>query len=175
MREIKIHGKKGYDDITIPINNLIAEVNQCLAKSDESKYFQNIALLYSFHENLLKWMVAVQILWDRSDSERRNSGEINDEENKKMKIFFKSLTFYQAQNLALSLGVIDLNLYKQIEQIRKQRNDILHDLWLFEHRNDNKKLRIELENIANITNDLIQVFNELTEEIGVDEVYGIIL
>ena len=161
--------KKQKQDITVPINKLIEEVNNCLNNNDEAKYFQNVALLYSFHENILKWLLFAQMVWDKSDN------EIEAEEMKKMGDFCRQLTFFQAQNLALSIGLIDLALFKRIDAIRKKRNSILHDLWLFEHRNDFPKLKLELENLANVTNDIMQIFNDLTEEIGVDEVYTMML
>ena len=66
-------------------------------------------------------------------------------------------------------------MFKKIQQIRKKRNSILHDLWLFEFRNDHNKLRTELENLAIVSNDLMEIFNHLTDEIGVDEVYTMML
>lgn len=167
--------KKKHTDITVPINKLIDEVNNCLDNNEETKYFQNLALLYSFQENILKWLVFIKICWDKSDPKLKGGGEVEVEEFNKIKNFCSQLSYYQAQNLALSFNVIDLNLYKKIDTVRHQRNNILHDLWLYEHRNNYEELRKELEMLASISNDLMQVFNDLSEEIGVEDIYEMLL
>ena len=61
--------KNKFKDITIPLNLLINEVNKCLNNKAKTRYFQNIALLYSFQENILKWLVFVKLIWDKSENE----------------------------------------------------------------------------------------------------------
>ncbi len=167
--------KKQFEDIKIPINQLADEVNNCLNKNQEDKYFQNIVLLYSFQENILRWLIFIQMCWSKSDMRKKNKGQIEDDAFEAMKTYCRGLTFYQAESLALSIDLIDLKLYRSIQYCRKQRNDVLHDLWLFEHRNDKGHLRKELEFLASVTNDLMTVFNKLTKKIGVNEVYGMML
>ena len=167
--------KKKYADITIPINQLVNEVNKCFDENIEEKYFQNLILLNSFYENILKWLIFIQFCWNKSSPRAKNKGEIEDETYATMRNYCSQLTFYQAESLALTMDLIDLSLHKKIQHSRKQRNGILHDLWLFEHRNNHAFLRKELENLTTATNDLMAVFNKLTRKIGVDEVYQTML
>ena len=51
----------------------------------------------------------------------------------------------------------------------------MHQFWLHAHREDTSALRRKLESLATVANDLVGIFNDLTEEIGVDEAYEVFL
>jgi hypothetical protein len=51
--------KKQYDDITEAINEIADYVNDVLAQKRGERYFESIVLLYSFIENLLRWLEAI--------------------------------------------------------------------------------------------------------------------
>jgi hypothetical protein len=77
--------------------------------------------------------------------------------------------------MALSLDVIDWKLYQRIDAVRQERNDVIHQLWLYVHRGNRLVLRKKLEKLAGVASELVGVANKLTHEIGVDEVYKITL
>jgi len=60
-------GVKPAEEINIAdlIEKIADEVNSVLNKRRKEKYFDNIVLLYSFIENLLKWLIFVKVLWDK--------------------------------------------------------------------------------------------------------------
>jgi len=61
--------QKEYTDITRSINEIAEEINLVLNSRSKERYFEEIIMLYSFIENLLKWLVFVKILWQKSDKE----------------------------------------------------------------------------------------------------------
>ena len=61
--------QKEYTDITQSINEIAEEINLVLNSRSKERYFEEIIMLYSFIENLLKWLVFVKILWQKSDKE----------------------------------------------------------------------------------------------------------
>jgi len=151
-------------DITKVINEIAEEINSVLDNCKQEGYFQEVILLYSFIENLLKWLVFVKILWNKS------SRELIENEVDKLWSYCKRLTFYNALNVALLIDLVDFDLYQRIDAIRKERNDVIHQLWIYDHRNDLLVLRKKLEDLARVADQLVGIFNGLTESIGVDEV-----
>jgi hypothetical protein len=53
-------------DLAQIINSLADEVNSVLNSRNKDKYFQEIVLLYSFIENILIWLVWVDLMWKKS-------------------------------------------------------------------------------------------------------------
>lgn len=53
---------KEYDDITVPINEIAHHINDILNNRRADLYFDSIVLLYSFIENMVKWLVCMKIL-----------------------------------------------------------------------------------------------------------------
>jgi hypothetical protein len=147
------------------------EINDNLNKKKKEKYFENITLLYSFIENVLKWLVYANALWTRSRSPKK----ITTKEIKEIRNYCKKLNFFGAISVAYIDGLIDLKLYKRIHEIRKERNMIIHKFWILQRRGDLRVFRKKLEKLANIANSLVGVFNRLTRRIGVDEIYEIAL
>jgi hypothetical protein len=161
--------RKQYSDITEPVDEIAEEINAILNDCQKEKYFYGIVLLYSFIENLLKWLVFVTLLWDKSVRDLR------EEEVTAVQQYCKRLTFYNAQQIALAVDVIDWRLFRRIDAIRTERNDVVHQFWLYTHRGNRLVLRKKLEKLARVANDLVGQFNSLTEEIEVDETYEIFL
>jgi len=160
---------KEFLDITQPINEIAEEINSVLNSRKKEEYFEKIILRYSFIENLLKWLVFVKALWKKADK------ELPQEEVDKLRSFCKKLNFYNALNIALSIDLVDLNLYKRIDAIRQERNDMIHQFWIYSQRNNLLVLRKKLEKLAEVANQLVGIFNQLTKEVGVEEVYEIFL
>ena len=161
---------RDYDDISQPINEIAEEVNSVLNDRKKERYFEKTVLLYSFIENLLKWLVFVKTIWEKSGKD-----SINKKEMEKLRSFCKRLNFYNASNLAFSIDLIDFDLYRKIDAIRDERNNIIHQFWIYSHRNDFLALRKKLEKLARVANQLVEIFNQLAEEIGVEEFYKIFL
>jgi hypothetical protein len=89
----------------------------------------------------------------------------------KLTSFCEGLSFYQAANLAFASDLIKHDLYSRLDSIRGQRNNVIHQLWLYEHRNDTQVLRTELEKLAKISSELVVIFNRLSKKFGFEEIY----
>lgn len=157
------------DDFVQLINEMADEINTNLNNKEKEKYFESIALLYSFIENVLKWLVYANGLWTRS------AKQISPKDVREIRNFCKKLNFFGAINVAYVDCLIDFKLYKRIHEIREERNMIIHKLWFFERRSDRRLLRKKLEKLARTANSLVKVLNRLTRRIGVDEIYEIAL
>lgn len=148
------------------------EINTVLNDCIKERYFEEIILLYTFIEYFLKWLLFVKILWEKSG---KPDSELSKKEVSTILDYVKKLKFYGAMNVALSIDLVDFDLYKKIDAIRKERNDLVHQFWIYTHRNDFSRLRKKLEKLAKTASLLVAIFNQLTEEIGVDETYKIFL
>lgn len=161
--------QKKYTDITQVINEIAEEINSVLDSRNKERYFEEIILLYSFIENVLKWLVFVKILWQKSDK------ELTQKEANKLRSSCEKLKFYNALDMAFRGSLIDFNLYKRIDMVREERNNVIHQFWMYSDRNNPLVLRKKLEKLAGVASQLVGIFNQLTQEVGVDEVYEIFL
>jgi hypothetical protein len=114
-------------------------------------------------------LVFVEVMWRKADKAMRR------EEVGKLRAFCKGLTFYNAVNIALSAALVDLSLYDRIDAVRRERNDVVHQLWTYMHRRNSAVLRKKLEKLARLASELVGIVNRVTSETGVDEVYEIFL
>lgn len=160
---------KGFDDISQVIDEIADEINSVLNNRVKEKYFEDIVLLYSFIENLLKWLVVVKIIWNKSKR------VLGDEEVKTLRSFYKRISFYDSLNISLSLDLIDMRLFKRIDAIRQERNDMVHQFWIYRHRNNLLVLRKKLEKLANVANEIMSITNKLVRQVGINEVYEMFL
>jgi hypothetical protein len=48
------------------VNALADYINDVLNKKEKERYFEAMAILHSFIENVLKWLVLTQILWNKA-------------------------------------------------------------------------------------------------------------
>ena len=111
----------------------------------------------------------MKILWDKS------AKEIRAEEVKIIRGFSKRMNFSTAQEVALSIKLIDFDLYKRIDRIRDERNSVIHQYWLYVHRGNRLVLRKKLEKLAHTANEIVGLFNALTKKIGLKEIYELFL
>jgi hypothetical protein len=79
------------------INTIAAEVNMVLNKRQKEQYFDKVVLLYSFIENLLKWIVYIDIVWHQTKRYHKSNILVTEEEEKDIRKFCKRLRFYDAQ------------------------------------------------------------------------------
>jgi hypothetical protein len=155
-------------DVAKVVNEIGYEVEQVLKSHNEEKYFEEIILLYSLIENLLKFSVFVKIFWGKVAEK-----ELSKEEAVKLSGFCWRLSFYDALNIGLSLDVIDFDLYKAIEKVKDERNDVIHQLWIYEHRRNPVELKKQLEMLARVGKQLAAISARLTNQIGVEELLKI--
>lgn len=137
---------------------------------NKEKYFEEIILLYSLIENLLKWSVFVKIFREKIDEK-----ELSKEELITLSDSCRKLTFYNALNISLFVKLTDFNLYKKIDKVRNERNNVIHQLWIYDHRRNPLVLRKTLKMLAGVAKQLASTANRLTDEIGVEEIYKISL
>jgi hypothetical protein len=158
-----------YNDIRDTINQLAKEINDDLNSKRGSKYLEDVLLLYSFIENLLKWILFVKLIWDKSFK------YLKGEEIRLLRQSCKSLSFFQSIIWAYSINILTQDLQESLMKIKDERNAIVHQLWLYTHRNNKLVLRKKLEKVAGISNELVELFNKLADKIGLEIVYDLIL
>ena len=54
------------ENIHEPLLQVSKEINDILTNSVEDKYLVGVVLSHSFIENLLKWLVFIKILWNKT-------------------------------------------------------------------------------------------------------------
>lgn len=160
-------GKRREYKLTNAIDRVDRDISAILSKNQSTRYFEGIVLMYSLIENTLKWLVYVKILWEKSDGTLRG-GEVNS-----LKDFCNQQDFHSSLNLALITGLIPHPLFSKIDKIRKERNDLVHQAYLFVHRRNRRVLRAKLERIVKVADALFVLFNNLIEETGADDFYDI--
>jgi hypothetical protein len=158
-----------HKDILEQIHEIADVINSVLNKKRKDEYFESVALLYSFIENILKWLVFVEATWVRAKT------KLTKKDTRILREFSRNLNFYSASNVAYSSGLIDLDLYMRISGARMERNRIIHKFWMYERRGNKAVMRKKLEKLARIANDLVSVLDKLTRKIGVDEVFDVTL
>jgi len=155
------------NEITDAINDVIADINDILDEEREERYLEGIILLYGLIENILKVALYYRMILDRIDELAKE--EVDDDaisEIEKVFEFIKNLDFYKSLRFALSIRLIDYDFFHELNEIRKNRNSVVHQLWLLQNRKDNGSLRKELENLATQTSILIDILNKLIDEVG---------
>jgi hypothetical protein len=147
------------------IERVEKDIRTILCRHQATRYFEGIILMYSLIENVLKWLVYVKAIWAKCDR------IIPDREFERLKQFCNQQDFSSSLNLALVIGLINHRLYNQIDRIRIERNDIVHQCYLFTHRRSSRVLRAKLEGLVRVADRLFEVFNHLVEETGADASY----
>jgi len=154
-------------DIVEVVNQIVDEVNRILRDKEKEKYFYGLTLLYSFTENLLRHMSFIDTIWKQSEE-----GEISDELIEEFRdYYFDKLNFYGIIEKVYDKKLIKKSLKVKLQELRKQRNDFIHQCWLYVQRNDGRYLRKELIGVVDIVNSLVERFNRMAEETGVLDLY----
>ena len=126
--------------------------------------------MHMFIENMLKWLVLTKVAWSKE-----KDAEIGEEEWETLQAFCKKTSFDRALKMALAISVVSWPLYQELETLRGERNDMVHQFWLYTHRNDHKLLEKEIERLAFLGKEMVSTYNSLLNEIGVEEVFEIFL
>ena len=149
------------------VNALAEQINTVLDKKEKAKYFESIALLHSFIEDILKWLVFTQIVWNKSEKGVMPNGEFE-----QIRQYCNQLSLYQLLNLGLSVDLLSFSLFRRLDAVRVERNQIVHQYWLYVHKSKTHILRKKLEKLARVANALVGELNDLIEKTGMDESYG---
>ena len=157
------------DKVTDAINEVIADINDILDEEREELYLEGIVLLYGLIENILKVALYYRMTLDRVDKLATEEAD-DDAISEIMEVFefVHKLDFYKSLRLALSIGLIDYNFFRELDRIRKNRKNVAHQLWLLKNRKDRASLRKELENLATQGSVLVDILNKLIDEVGLD-------
>jgi hypothetical protein len=95
-----------------------------------------------------------------------------DLEEPKLKEYCNQLSFYQLLNVGLSVDLLNYALFQRLDQVRAERNQLVHQYWLYVHRGKLHILRKKLEKLAGVGNALVDKLNHLVKETGMDDSYG---
>jgi len=165
------HAKRSAEskNIVDVLNQIGDEVNSTLNQRKKEKYFQSIVLQYSLIENLLKWLVYMKVVWEKSIHVFKPG------EEEGIRHFAKNLNFYSVARVAFVIGLIDYKFFQRLDEIRGRRNDLIHQFWLLTHLDETAVLRKESEQLAKAANGLIAIFNNLMKDVGLEEAYEIFL
>jgi hypothetical protein len=149
--------------LTDEIKSLAKEIKAILDSKQEDRYFEGIAIIHSFIEDVLKWLVFTKIIWNKSQGPE---GIMATGEVEQIRDYCNQLNFYPLLNLGLSVGLFDFKLFERINNIRSDRNSLVHQYWLYIHKGKRQIFREKLEKLSGVANALIASFNQLSEEIG---------
>jgi len=155
--------------LTNAVERVEKDITAILNKRQSTRYLEGIVLMFSLIENILKWLVFLKIAWDKSER------VLPKREIKSLVSFCNQQDFYSAINLAYVIGLIKHPLFRQLDQIRSERNDVVHQLYLFTHRRNRKVLRAKLKKIVRVAEQLFLVLNNLVAETGADDSYGVFI
>jgi hypothetical protein len=155
------------------LNKIGENLKSVLDENKEDEYFENIILNYSLIENLLKYSIYLKMTWNLTEIKSGNyvSREELLKKFKSARDFCRDITFYQAGEIALGINLIEYSLYKKISKIRKDRNNLIHQYWLFEHQKNPKKLKGILEGDIEASKEIVNILLTLQKEIGSEGVF----
>ena len=166
---MKAKSKKQTDLINL-IDNMGEDIDEILDNELSDKYFEGIVLAYTFIENILKYVIFLKLAWDQIQIDVEKGIPPQDNFNRIMEKC-RELSFYQAHKKALELNLIDEKLESKIFQIRNERNDLLHQFWLYRHRKNSKLLKRNLTRLIQPARKILKIFEKMVMTIGVEEVF----
>jgi hypothetical protein len=157
-------------DLLAAINGVADEVNRVLNDEKEEHYFYLLLLLYSFVENILKHICFIDALRKQFFG---LGGDLHPDIIEILAEKYIDATFDQAiKNASKGKLKRSKELLKSLGDLKRKRNNFIHQLWLHEQARSNPKLlRRELEEAAYIANALVARINRMQKEIGVLDLY----
>ena len=150
------------------INLVVEEVNEILNSKNKDRYFEGIAILHSFIEDMLKWLVITQML-------RNHSTNVPPpEEVRQINNYCHSFNFFSLLKIGLSVGLLDGKLFEKLSDILAERNELVRQYGLYIHNGKRQIFRKKLEKLSRVANVLVSIFNEQVEDIGIldDSYFG---
>jgi hypothetical protein len=82
-----------------------------------------------------------------------------------LRVYCQNLSFYQAQHLAICSNIINEELYKEIDKIRIERNDWIHQCWLLQFKSSPNKLKEDLTRVNPTFWKVTIAFGDLANDI----------
>ena len=168
-----VHMSRNKPNTSALINTIVDEVISVLNERQKERYFDSVILLYSLIENLMKWIVYSDILWKKYRRKKRVTQNVR-REQREIHQFVKRLGFYETVRIALVSGLIDYKLYKKVEGIRTERNNVVHQLWIYQHRHNRAVIRKKLEKLILVTGEIMYVSIATERRIKVDAVWDLL-
>jgi hypothetical protein len=159
-----------FQQITEPFNEIACDIRDVVENERKERYFEAVLIMHMLIENMLKWLVLTKIAWSKE-----KAGEIGEEEWGVLQAFCKKTSFDRAVKMALAMSVVSWPLYQELDALRGERNDMVHQFWVYTHRNDHNLLKKEIERLSFLGKELVSTYNSLLSEIGVQEVFEIFL
>ena len=159
-----------FQQITEPFNEIACDIRDIVENERKERYFDAVLIMHMFIENILKWLVLTKVAWSKE-----KDGEISEEEWETLQSSCKKTSYDRALKMALAISVVSWPLYQELDALRGERNDMVHQFWVYTHRNDHHLLRNEIERLAFLGKELVSTYNSLLNEIGVEEVFEIFL
>jgi hypothetical protein len=163
--------KKGEIPITPDFASILlkrrSEVKGFIENNEESKFYESIIIQYSLIESTLKYMVFLQMALNLGLLHLRMKTSQEDFHFKmdELKLYCQNLSFYQAQHLALYSNVINEELYKEIDKIRIERNDWIHQCWLLQLTSTPDKLKKDLTTVNHTFWKVTMAFGDLVKDL----------
>jgi len=159
-----------FQQITEPFNEIACDIKDVVENDRKERYFEAVLIMHMFIENILKWLVLTKVAWSKEQK-----ASIGEEEWETLQTFCKKTSFDRALKMALAISVVSWPLYQELDALRAERNDMVHQFWVYTHRNDHRLLKKEIERLAFMGKELVSTYNALLVEIGVEEVFEIFL
>jgi len=141
------------------------EILKIVKNKEKERYLYAIFLCFSVIEDCLRLAV-----WTKSAEEIAPIGRKEDvvtmrkyqEYIRKYTYFFREKSFYDLIRWALILKIITSELYEDLDKIRKERNLIIHKLWMEFRRGNYRYLRRKLEFYGRVCYEMIECLEKVT-------------
>jgi len=141
------------------------EILIIVKNKEKERYLYAIFLCFSIIEDCLRLAV-----WTKSAEKIAPIGKKEDvvplrkylRYIEKYADFFKKRDFYELIRWALILKIINSKLYEDLDKIRKERNLIIHKLWMEFRRGNYRYLRRKLEFYGRICYEMIDCLEKVT-------------
>jgi len=140
------------------------EISEIWEKKQKEKYLYAIYLCFALIEEALRLTVftysSMEIAPAGSKRDVVGKREYSDY-IKELMSYFRDTNFYNLIRWALILKLIDSNLFKDLEKIRKERNELVHKIWAEFRKQNNAYLRRKLEFYGRVCSEVLELFGKI--------------
>jgi len=150
------------------LNALVQSIRDILDNRVKGRYFEGIALLHSCIEDLLKWLVFVQILENGMESDHL-FWSIEGDNLFTVQSYCNQLSFYNLAHLGLIVGLLDRDTFLELNEIRSERNRLVHQYWLYNNKRKPNALRPKLTKLFRVLESLVEDVNRLSERTEINK------
>jgi hypothetical protein len=132
-------------DIRKIIQKLSGDLISSLEQGNVQNYFNNLALLDSLIESLIKMIVILNL---------HKKGLSQDQMQKK----WNAIHFGEAQNCAFTMGLIDETLFHRIETIQQERSSFIRLFWFYNYTIDENSMLEKIHDRLKVVVELSDIF-----------------